>query len=175
MKIFKFLFVVSISLSIGNIQADDFECQPVKGDIQLIPAPIGKCPILRKKARRFPDQTFLYELGVQDPPSCFVGRIEGYLGNTPISGKVISGLTTNDLNGAFLTAASAIKIYDAERGRKLGKVFTQDSIFDPNGDTREYLAMIEGTRRFRGGNGHFEILGNVFFPGGAEFTGTLCP
>lgn len=121
MKLFKLILVLSLSLSFGSTLASDFECKKITGNVQLFPAGGGKCPILKKKARRFPDLTFLHELGI--PQICFVGWMNGILGDTPITGKVISGLTANNLGGVFLTAASAIKIYEEENGNNLGRVF----------------------------------------------------
>jgi hypothetical protein len=170
MKLCRFILVLSISFYFANTFAADFECKKITGSVRLFSANQGKCPILKKKVRRFPDLTFLHELGV--PQACFVGQLIGTLGQMPILGKVVSGVTVNNLNGAVSTAASAIKIFKKKNGRVLGRIFSQDTIFDQDGNSSEYLVMTGGTKRFKGGKGHLVILGNVFL--GAPVSGTLC-
>lgn len=187
MKIFKFLFISFMLLSFGNVSAHghrhghgrghghDHEnrCQTLDGYIQIYPS--SRCHILTKKERYFSDQTFLQELGV--PDSCFSGWLEGYLGGRWISGGVISGFTANgnandDGATTMFTAATGIKIFDAYSGRRLGRIFTLDSIYDPEGDTQEFLSMIEGTERFRGTTGNFQVHGNAL--SGAPVSGEIC-
>jgi len=172
MKIFKYFLVLSLSLSFGNILADDFECKAIIGDVLLSPSPgDATCPILKNKPKTFPDLIFLHELGLSN--TCFVGVLEGTLGEIPITGKVFSGLTANSFEDSpFFTAASFIKIRNADNDKRIGIVATHDVIMGSGDDTKESLAMIKGTKNFNGGKGHFEIHGNVFT--GASFNGTLC-
>ena len=127
--------------------------------------------VLKKKKKFFSGQTFLHELGV--PDSCFTGWLEGTLGDMPISGEVASGFTANDFNSpTTLTAASRFELFDAYKGKKLGKIYTLDSIFDPQGDTSESLLMVGGKKRFKHGTGDFQVNGNAL--SGAPFTGEIC-
>ncbi len=171
MNIIKFFLALTLSLPFGNILANDFECKRFAGDIQLFPVPDGECPILNYREKYFPDLTFLHQQ--QIPQTCFIGQLEGSLDKMRITGQVFSGLTTNRLGeSSFLTAASFIKLYNADNSEKLGNVVTQDIIMNLNDDSKEYLTMIKGSQYFNGGKGHFEIHGNVFI--GARFKGTLC-
>lgn len=175
MKTFKFLFVLSILLSLGTVFAHgqrhghENKCQALEGYIQIYPS--SRCHILTKKERYFPEQTFLQELGA--PESCFSGWFEGSLGGRSISGGVISGFTANgDGSATMLTAATGIKFFDAYSGRRLGRIFTLDSIYDPEGDTQEFLSMVAGTERFRGTTGDFQVNGNAL--SGAPVSGEIC-
>jgi len=174
MRIFKFLFVLSILLSLGTVFAHgqlrhENKCQKLEGYIQIYPS--SRCHILTKKERYFPEQTFLQELGV--PESCFSGWLEGSLGGRSISGGVISGFTANgDGSATMLTAATGIKVFDAYSGRRLGRVFTLDSIYDPEGDTQESLSIVAGTERFSGTTGDFQVNGNAI--SGAPISGEIC-
>ncbi len=144
----------------------------MEGYIQIYPTSDGGCPVLKKKKKFFSEQTFLHELGA--PESCFAGWLEGVMGDMPISGEVASGFTASEFNSpTILTAASRFKIFDARTGKKLGKVYTLDAIFDPQGDTSESLMMVGGSKRFKHGTGDFEVFGNAL--SGASFRGEICP
>jgi len=95
------------------------------------------------------------------------------LGGRSISGGVISGFTANgDGSTTMLTAATGIKVFDAYSGRRLGRIFTLDSIYDPEGDTQEFLSMIAGTEKFRNRGGDFQVHGNAI--SGAPISGEIC-
>jgi len=114
----------------------------------------------------------LQELGI--PDSCFSGWLEGTLGGQRITGGVISGFTVNgdDASGTILTAATGIKVFSANSGRRLGRIFTLDTIYEPQGDTQEYLMMVAGTQRYSRMSGDFQVHGNAL--SGAPVTGRIC-
>jgi len=178
MKIFKLLFTISILFSLGTVFAHGYRhnhhenrCEPFEGYIQIYPS--SRCHILTKKERYFSEQTFLQELGVPGEESCFSGWLEGRLGGQWINGEVISGFTASANDPAsIVTAATGIKIFDSWSGRKLGRIFTLDSIYDPQGDTHETLSMVAGTKSYRGSVGNFQVHGNALY--GAPVSGELC-
>ena len=178
MKIFKLLFTISILFSLGTAFAHgdrrghhENRCKTLDAYIQIYPSP--RCHIITKKEKFFPEQTFLQELGVPGEESCFSGWLEGRLGDRWINGGVISGFTASANDPAsIVTAATGIKIFDAWSGRRLGRIFTLDSIYEPQGDTYENLQMIAGTQRYRESEGNFQVHGNAIY--GAPVSGELC-
>lgn len=178
MKNLQFLFTLSLLLILGTASAHhrhgyghENRCKTLDAYIQIYPSP--RCHILTKKEKFFSEQTFLKELGVSGEESCFSGWLEGRLGDRWINGGVISGFTASDSDpNSLVTAATGIKIFDAWSGRRLGRIFTLDLIYDPQGDTQEFLSMVAGTQRFRGRSGEFQVHGNAL--SGAPVSGKLC-
>lgn len=173
MKNLKYLFMLSTLLFFvaASSYADGGGCKNLEGFVQIYPITDGSCPVLKKKNKFFPGESFLHELGV--PGTCFQGWIEGTLGNRSISGNVVSGLRASNLDPASIQeAASRFKLFDAKTGKKLGKVYTLDAIFDPQGDTNESLMIVGGTKRFKHRTGDFEVFGNALT--GVPFRGEIC-
>jgi hypothetical protein len=164
MKNFTFIPVILLSLTSVNALADAYICKSITGTMQVL-ALDPKCNILQEKSNHFPDVTFL---GV--PGTCFAGSLNATLGgNIPVTGKSYSGLTVNGLGQ--LTAASAIRLNAGSF--ELGRVFTKDVIFNPEGATTELLTMVDGNKMFNGGYGAIEITGNAPYQV-TSFTGKLC-
>lgn len=172
MKCFTLIIAILLSLNYVNAFAVKNSCKTITGTI----APLDfndDCNILNEQPKHFPDVTFFGA-----PGTCFSGVLTATLGhnNTQIKGMFFSGVTVNGI-GLF-TAASAIQLNIVKPRNhevELGQIFTKDAIsFVP--ETGEVLgevqAMVEGTKRFKGGQGSFEINGDAF--NGAPFTGMLC-
>lgn len=155
------IFAAMVSI---NTLADTNNCKPISGTIQPL-TPDPTCKIMQSKFSHFPDTEF-YEV----PGSCFSGRLQGLIaGNIAVTGTSFSGFTVNNLGQ--LTGASVMHIY---AGRiELGRLFTRDIIFDAEGDAKELLTVVEGSKLFRGASGNIELTGNTLYQTGS-FTGTLC-
>lgn len=78
----------------------------------------------------------------------------------------------NDASGTILTAATGIKIFSANSDRSLRRIFTLDTIHEPQGGTQEYLSMVAGTQRYSRRSGDFQVHGNAL--SGAPVTGQIC-
>ncbi len=175
MKIFKFLFIPSLLFFFGSASASDDVlspgCHVFEGTTQVTPSPM--CGILTKKDQYFPEQTFLVEAGLPAEDSCSAGTLEGYLDDRRVRGEVIAGLTASDTDPSIeVTAASGIRVFDYYTGVFLGEIFTLDTIFDPEGDIEESLAVIAGTETFKNVTGSFQIHGDASET--AAIDGELC-
>ena len=173
MKYFTLIPAVLFSLTSVNALASNYTCKAINGHIaQLTPDPA--CNILKSKPKHFPEETFLAELGIQN--TCFSTVLTATLGidNTPVNGTAYSGLTQNSLNPSIaLTAVSFTQLYLDAGNIKLGGIYTKDVMTDPQGNTIESLAMVDGRRTFNGGRGSLIISGNTL-SGATSFSGTLC-
>jgi len=170
MKYSTFIPVVLLSLTSGNVLADDIICKHISGNIaQSIPDPA--CHILESKSKHFSDVTFVVENYPQAPDVCFSGQLTAILGKdkTPIIGTSYSGITINGIGQ--LTGATVIRLNAGNVS--LGQVYTKDMIIDPLGNTSEALTMVDGSKTFKGGHGSFEIVGNTLYET-ARFTGMIC-
>ncbi len=176
MKYFTLILAILLSLKYVNAFAVKNSCKIITGTI----APLDfndDCNILNEQPKHFPDVTFFGA-----PGTCFSGVLTATLGhnNTQIKGMFFSGVTVNGI-GLF-TAASAIQLNIVKPRNheiELGQIFTKDAIsFVPDPETGrvvvlgEIQAMVEGTKRLKGGQGSFEINGDAF--NGAPFVGMLC-
>lgn len=169
MKLSTVTMAVLATLASENLLAGDYICKTISGIIQ--PSTVDPdCNILRFKDRQFPDVTFLGPLPADAPPVCFAGSLTATLGkNQQLTGTAFSGLIANGVGQ--LAATSAIKL--SAGSVELGRVFTKDLIFNPDGATTEILMMVGGSKTFKGGHGQFEIIGNTTYQT-ATFTGQLC-
>ncbi|WP_415879350.1 hypothetical protein [Methylomonas sp. TEB] len=169
MKLSTVTIAVLTSLVSGNLYADQYICKNISGTIQPSTAD-PDCNILKFKDRQFPDLTFLGPLPPGAPPVCFIGTLTATFGkNLKLTGTAFSGLFANGLGQ--LTGASAIKL--SAGAVDLGRVFTKDLIFNPEGATTELLTVVGGSKTFKDGRGQFEITGNILYES-APFTGQLC-
>ncbi|AMK76683.1 MULTISPECIES: hypothetical protein [Methylomonas] len=169
MKLSTVTIALLATLASENVLADDYICKTISGTIQ--PSTVDPdCNILRFKDRQFPDVTFLGPLPAGAPPVCFAGSLTATLGkNQQLTGTAFSGLIANEVGQ--LVGASAIKLNAGSV--ELGRVFTKDLIFNPDGATTEILTMVGGNKVFKGGRGQFEINGNILYQS-APFSGQLC-
>ncbi len=161
----KYVYVIPVALfSIITTNAfGAYSCKPISGSIeQLAVDPV--CKILKDKAVHFPDVTFYGVLG-----SCFSGKLQGTLGGKPVTGISSSGLTVNGIGK--LTSASTIRVYSGSN--ELGRLFTKDLLSDPEGNTSEFVSVVDGSKQFKGGHGSLEIIGNGLYQA-TSFSGVIC-
>ncbi|MGZ8187066.1 MAG: hypothetical protein ACXWTL_11515 [Methylobacter sp.] len=174
MKFTPFVFAILLSLQFSNSLAAGFICQPITGTLDMLMEEAA-CSIYTAKKDYFPSLTFLTP-EQSSLPVCYSAKFIGKLGSIPIKGAAYSGLTINGINvndplvPPVLTAASIITINGPS-----GSVYTHDLIKEPfdAGITRERLTIVEGSKIFKGAQGHMEILGNAL-AGPTKFAGTLC-
>ena len=175
-SILKSLIATLCLVAVAQVHAGQRTCYEVQGTFRI--APDAACNILQQRARvsRFPDVTFLAELGV--PDTCFVGTLEGTLGTTAVNGLAYSGLTLNELPAIgelqqLFTSASMVVLQDGD-SNSLGRLFFRDTgvlnLLDSN--INEELVVIGGGGRFRGAKGTVRVSGNQYL--GAPLVGTLC-
>jgi hypothetical protein len=163
MKLSTFIPAIMLSLISANALADHYVCKPITGTIQpLIPDPA--CKIQHSKSKHLPDVTFYGVAG-----SCFSGQWQGQLDGTPLTGTSYSGLTVNQMGQITVASAFQLKVGPFE----LGQLFTKDVLFDAQGNTKELLTIVGGSKLFKGSYGNIEITGNTLYQAGS-FTGTLC-
>lgn len=153
-------------------------CSSFQGSLTLTPDPVCEITQLKARSKWFPDVTFLTDLGVAN--SCFVGQVDGMLGNEVLSGKSISGQTLhaypqnpNDPANILFTAVTVVKTRGAQ-GQRTGNIYFRDTgmLNLANGVAHEQLVIIGGTRRFHNARGTLSIAGNEFI--GAPVSGQIC-
>ncbi|MEQ1602372.1 MAG: hypothetical protein HOP04_06160 [Methylophilaceae bacterium] len=160
----KFISTLCLALISANVWAGTYTCKPITGTIQPL-TPDPACKILQSKSSYFPDTIFYGVAG-----SCFSGQLQGQLGgNILVTGTSSSGFSVNNLGQ--LTGSTAIRLYAG--AIELGRVYTKDVIFDAEGNTKELLTVVGGSKTFKGGYGNIELSGNTLYQTGS-FTGTIC-
>ncbi|MEH6823158.1 MAG: hypothetical protein V7629_04505 [Motiliproteus sp.] len=179
MRINKLAPVVLVSLL--NLPAAGFAgnltCSTYQGTLTLTPDPMCEITLLNTRPKWFPNVTFLAELGL--PNSCFVGTIEGMLGNEVMSGRSVSAQTAHaypanaDSDQQLFTAVTMVQTRNT-KGRSTGRLYFSDfGLINPaNGISHEQLIILGGTRQFRDARGALTVAGNVFI--GAPITGQVC-
>lgn len=173
MKLSTLIIGLALPLACTNASAD-YTCKPISGTIQQL-TPDPTCAIQQSRSAHFADVIFLPSSPTA--PTCFSSTLlNTTLGSAAVTGTIYSGLIANNISNGVdqLTAASAIQIISG--GVELGRVYTTDVVFDPYSTTpptRELLTMVDGSRIFREGNGHFEVKGNAL-TSNTDFSGILC-
>ena len=145
-----------LPLSVGL--ADDVECLPFKGQVEIFPADEGTCPLVEENGNRF-DFDFAFDLygnpgGLQ--ATCFSGNLIDATIKLEGDSIRVEGTTESALSAAFVTnpsaipsAASAIRI---KRPKILkGKLFTIDTFrFDKSFHiVGERLDVVGGSKTYK--------------------------